>query len=313
MRLRSPSRTKLIGLAGCAGIALFIVVANNAKQVFRASARHYVAELTNASGLEPDVTQVKLKGLRVGTVTDVTVAEDQAEITFEVDEGVDLRSDARLFVYPKNLLGEKYLSLEPGQAGDPLGPRIAIGATHVTSGLSEALAGTRKPAEAAAPEDLVRAQDTMSEAISREAPALSDAVSRMARITDSLAGNPDAALEVVDDADIVLAGLASNRATLSAVVADLKHSAAVVGESLDENLIAASGIYADLVSLRAQFQAHASELKRALSEVPLVLDVARAIVNKLAANLENGDYPLPVGLDNFGPVLMGDHDAQGGG
>ena len=59
---------------------------------------------------------VKLAGVPVGEVTGIDVVKGQAVVRFEVDSDVDLPTDSTVAVRWRNLIGQRYLWLDPGDA-----------------------------------------------------------------------------------------------------------------------------------------------------------------------------------------------------
>ncbi len=65
---------------------------------------------------------VQVGGIRVGRVDDVSLVEsdggdDKVMVTFDIDKGVDFGPESRASIEVLNLLGEKYLDLQPAGEG----------------------------------------------------------------------------------------------------------------------------------------------------------------------------------------------------
>lgn len=81
--------------------------------------------LDSADGLSPG-SDVLIAGAHAGSVQDITLDGGQALLTIAIDDAyAPVHTNARLTVRPKSLLGEKYVSLDPG-SGDalPSGARL---------------------------------------------------------------------------------------------------------------------------------------------------------------------------------------------
>jgi phospholipid/cholesterol/gamma-HCH transport system substrate-binding protein len=74
----------------------------------------YYAEFSDASGIHKG-NIVQVGGIRVGRVTDVTLDEDRVKVEFEVDGDVEFGPGSRASIEVLNLLGEKYLDLQPAR------------------------------------------------------------------------------------------------------------------------------------------------------------------------------------------------------
>jgi len=83
----------------------------------------YYAEFSDASGIHKG-NVVQVGGIRVGRVTDVTLDDTVVKVKFEVDGDVDFGPESAASIEVYNLLGEKYLNLNPEGKG-----QLASGAT----------------------------------------------------------------------------------------------------------------------------------------------------------------------------------------
>ena len=75
------------------------------------------AEFDDVSGVQPG-TEVRLAGVKVGTVLDKVLAEDGrlAVLSMVVDERFPVPADSKVRILPDGLLGGNYVTLEPGGA-----------------------------------------------------------------------------------------------------------------------------------------------------------------------------------------------------
>jgi phospholipid/cholesterol/gamma-HCH transport system substrate-binding protein len=77
------------------------------------------AEFDSASGLKPGAT-IEIAGVEVGRVKAIRLKDDRASIVLAVHDGVKLFSDTIASVKTRGIIGEKYMALSPGGAGEPL-------------------------------------------------------------------------------------------------------------------------------------------------------------------------------------------------
>lgn len=79
------------------------------------------ATFTDAAGLR-EGDEVKVAGVRVGRVTDISVdrANGLVEVTWVVDQGVDIGEDAGADIALETLLGSKYIRISDAATGDRL-------------------------------------------------------------------------------------------------------------------------------------------------------------------------------------------------
>ena len=85
------------------------------------------ARFTSVSGLRVGA-EVEIAGVRVGRVARIELdpAEAMAVVTLQLDKQVKLTDDVIASVKTSGLIGDKYIDLQPGGVGDPLGPGDTI-------------------------------------------------------------------------------------------------------------------------------------------------------------------------------------------
>lgn len=128
------SRIAPIAIVAVLGAVLFAVLqSGDSSYTVRAKFR-------DAAGLKED-SQVKVGGVRVGTVRTLEVAPgNTALVTLALDK-TQVGAHARAYVRPVNLLGEKYVDLEPGDLHrpQPSGALIPIARTGTPVELDQVL------------------------------------------------------------------------------------------------------------------------------------------------------------------------------
>ncbi|MGJ9412642.1 MCE family protein [Aeromicrobium sp. CF4.19] len=104
----------VIGLVGLA--VLFGLTFNaNALPIIGGGAKH-TAQLAESGGLKPG-NEVRVAGVKVGEVTDISLEGDVVQVDFRAKD-VRLGDQTRAAVKVKTLLGQKFLSLEPQGRGE---------------------------------------------------------------------------------------------------------------------------------------------------------------------------------------------------
>ncbi len=83
---------------------------------------------SSAQGVFTDgATDVKLRGVNVGTVSGVELLPDgRARLTLEIDKGIEVPATTSARLEPLSVFGPKFVSLEPGD-GEVGGPFLADG------------------------------------------------------------------------------------------------------------------------------------------------------------------------------------------
>lgn len=79
------------------------------------------ARFTSIAGLRAGA-DIEIAGVRVGRVAAISLDQtrDMALVSLHVNNGVELYDDALASVRTSGLIGDKYILLSPGGAGDPL-------------------------------------------------------------------------------------------------------------------------------------------------------------------------------------------------
>jgi phospholipid/cholesterol/gamma-HCH transport system substrate-binding protein len=123
----------VVGAFVAAGIAALFMLALKASNFGTVSIRdgyQLTARFENVGGLRVQ-SPVSVAGVRVGRVTAIRYDQDEYEalVDMVIDPGFDrFPSDTAASIYTAGLLGEQYISLEPGGADDFLknGDRIKL-------------------------------------------------------------------------------------------------------------------------------------------------------------------------------------------
>ncbi|BCI80677.1 MCE family protein [Mycobacterium sp. SMC-18] len=107
----------LVALALAGGVLLV------RQTVFRPTT--ITAYFTSATAIYPG-DEVRVAGVKVGTITSIEPAGSQARLTLSIDHGVPIRADAKAIIMAQNLVAARYVQLAP--AYEDAGPTMADGA-----------------------------------------------------------------------------------------------------------------------------------------------------------------------------------------
>ncbi|MER7078727.1 phospholipid/cholesterol/gamma-HCH transport system substrate-binding protein [Saccharopolyspora kobensis] len=111
-----------IGIGGLLVLVLMFLLAMNFERLPLVGGTTYTAQFTEAAGLRAD-SEVRIAGVKVGTVSDVELEGDHVLVSFRVNDAW-LGDHTTAAIKIKTLLGQKYLALDPqgGQELDPSEP-----------------------------------------------------------------------------------------------------------------------------------------------------------------------------------------------
>jgi phospholipid/cholesterol/gamma-HCH transport system substrate-binding protein len=117
----------LIGGVVLVLVVLGIVIGFASSGVSTVEGYSIKAEFSDVSGVSVG-TEVRLAGVKVGTVTDKALADDGrlAILTLSIDRAAVVPADSKVRILPEGLLGGSYIAIEPGGAAEDLADGAAI-------------------------------------------------------------------------------------------------------------------------------------------------------------------------------------------
>lgn len=83
------------------------------------------ADFSSATAIYPG-DEVRVAGVKVGTITDIRPAGDRATLSLAIDHGVVIPADAKAIIMAQNLVAARYVQLTP--AYEDTGPVLSAGA-----------------------------------------------------------------------------------------------------------------------------------------------------------------------------------------
>lgn len=114
-RERSPM---LIGILSIVGITIGMTFAFSIDKLpFIKQAYEVEADFANAAGLNAE-NQVRVAGIKVGTVSDIQLLEDRVRVTMEIENGTEIPKDAFAEIKLATILGTKFIEID-GKGGAP--------------------------------------------------------------------------------------------------------------------------------------------------------------------------------------------------
>ncbi len=137
----------LIGAAVLAIAAFFVVFAYSTAGVTPEGGYPLIAKFERVDGLVPGA-DVRLSGIKVGAVTDQRLEPETflAVVTISLNEDVKVPEDSAVKISSDGLLGDTYLSIEPGGSEDMLEPGGEIqytqGAVNIIDLIGKAIYGS---------------------------------------------------------------------------------------------------------------------------------------------------------------------------
>ncbi|MBM9460605.1 MCE family protein [Nocardioides sp. zg-536] len=216
----------------------------------------YYAEFSDASGIHKG-NIVQVGGIRAGRVTDVSLAGDRVKVKFELDGGIEFGKESRASIEVLNLLGEKFLDLEPaGQGQLASGATIPLERTQSAYDIVGVFSDLTQTTENIDTEQLTKALDTVAETLDVAAPEIKasfDGIARLSRtvasrdaeiqslfesskeVTTVLAERSDDLVKLMKNADLVFKELTKRRDAVHDLLVNARTLARELGGVVADN------------------------------------------------------------------------------
>lgn len=187
MSRRTDGQVLRLGAVTLVVLALVMAAAFNLQKFpgFRGTSYH--AEFSDASGLRKG-QMVQVAGQRVGRVDDLRIAGDKVVVDFSVDPGVEFGTQSHASVEVLNLLGEKFLQIEPAGAGQlSSGGTIPVANTRSAYDIVGVLGDLTDTTEKIDTPQLAKALNTMAGTLNSSSGEIHGAFTGLARLSSSIA------------------------------------------------------------------------------------------------------------------------------
>lgn len=241
---------------------------------FRGSTYH--AEFADASGLRTG-QMVQIAGQRVGRVSELDIHQDRVVATFDIDPGVEFGSETRASVEVLNLLGEKYLELQP--EGDDLleeDGTIPLARTQAAYDIVGVLGDLTRTTEDIDKRQLQDAFAAISDTLNSADSEIQSSFTGLSRLSRTIASRDRELAGLLDSAESVSRLLADRRTDLVALMED----SSLVFDELDRRREAIHALLVNARQLAVQLEGIAqdnrAQLRPALRDLAVTTRMLRA-------------------------------------
>lgn len=292
---RTYSQAKILRLGAITVVAMLLVMAAafNLSQFPGFKGGTYRAEFSDASGLHVG-NMVQVGGIRVGRVQDVSLEDsNKVLVTFDVDKGVDFGTESRASIEVLNLLGEKYLDLQPAGDGQmPENDVIPLDRTESAYDIVGVFSDLTQTTERIDTDQLAKALNVVADTTNQAAPEIQSSFRGIARLSQSVASRDDQIQALLRSSQSVSKVLAARSQDL---VDLMKHSDLVLQEVRQRK----QAIHLLLVNAREL----ADQLKGVAQDNQAQMGPALRQVDDLLALLNSKDKQLKRTLAALGPYV----------
>lgn len=169
--------------------------------------------------------RVMVRGVQVGTITDVEPREDAVRLTMTIDEGIDLPVDAHLSIVPITVIADRYVQLDPPYSGGAKlmnGAHIPIEDTTIPAELDDVLAQLKGLLAALEPRDgnpgpLASLIDNLDDALKGREEALAGTLEGGAEVLGNLAASEAQITGLIDHLDRTFIALADRSSEIGLI------------------------------------------------------------------------------------------------
>jgi phospholipid/cholesterol/gamma-HCH transport system substrate-binding protein len=256
----------------------------------------YQAEFENAAGVIKG-DSVKIAGVNVGRVESTRIDSGKAIVEFSVDDSVKLTNDTEAAIRWRNVLGQRFLYLYPGDTGESLeeGDRIPLAQTTKAGDIGELLNSLGPILRSIDPEKANAFLESMNTALAGNEVAVRQLIDNSSVLARDLASMDTQIASAVDSSDEILAVYAEQNDALGQIFDDLN----TVGGALHRT----TGEINTVISDFSVVQKHLDKLVTENSNsIDATIANANVIAKTLAANKRNlADTlcTLPTGVANY--------------
>ncbi len=250
----------------------------------------YHVQLADASGLHKG-NMVQIAGVRVGRVDALHIDGGHITVDFDV-KGAKMGDQTQASVQVLNLLGEKYLQIDPKGSGEMHGGATipesrTYGGYDIVSTLSELTTRT----EAIDIPELSKALTTLGDTLNAASPHVRDTFTGLSRVSRAIATRNESIQHLLDHADNVTKLLAQRRGDLVTLMkqGDLVFKELLARRDAIHALLVNANKLA--VNLRGVATDNQAQIKDALKQLDTALTFLRGRETQLDAALKNlGPY-----------------------
>jgi phospholipid/cholesterol/gamma-HCH transport system substrate-binding protein len=276
------------GFIGAMLVILVILVGLQPQKLMSlASSVRYQALFTEAGGLARG-NDVTVSGTKVGTVSDVSLRNGEALVTFAIDSRIRLGSNTSAHIRTGTLLGERVLTLESAGSGRmPAMDVIPVSRTSSPYSLTEAISDLTTNAAGTNTESLNQSLDTLSATIDQLAPQLGPAFDGLTRLSRTINSRNESLRDLLKSAAHVTGILSERSQQVNALILNANDLLAVLVERQDA-----------IVSLLANTSAVSQQLIGLVHDNEQELAPTLERLNRVTAMLEKN-------RDNIAKALPG--------
>ena len=242
------------------------------------------ATFDDVTGLLPN-DNVKIAGVVVGKVTGVTVEKGRAKVTFKVRDNVRIPSDSKAGIRWRNLLGQRYVYLYPGEASTSYTDGDRIDETQSVVDLGELFNRLGPIIAAIDPKQVNTFLDAIVEGLDGNQQSVQQVLGDLATLMKGLATRDDAIGDLIEDLDTVAGTVTRRDEQIRLVLDNLTELAGTFSSNTDIVDAAVTDLGEVSANLDTLLSSRRSELDGTLASLLSVLETVEGKLGKLDSAL----------------------------
>lgn len=188
------------------------------------SKQDYKANFSDVTALNPG-DDIRIAGVKVGTVKSIGVVDQRvAQVAFALDSDVTVPAGVTATVKFRNLVGQRYIALDPGAGGTALKPgsTIALAQTKPALNLTVLFNGFQPLFQALQPADMNKLSYEIIQVLQGEGGTIQSLLAHTASLTSTLANKDQVIGQVIDNLNGVLDTVNSRGPQVSNLIIQLQ-------------------------------------------------------------------------------------------
>lgn len=278
------------GFIGIVLIALVIAVGLQPERLVQwASSVRHQALFTEAGGISVG-NDVTVSGIKIGSITDVSLRNGDALITFTTEGKHQLGSLTTAHIRTGSLLGERILTLESDGSGT-LRTTDVIPTSRTSSpySLTDAVSDLTTNTAGTDTASLNQSLDTLSETIDQLAPRLGPTFDGLSRLSRSINGRNESLASLLKSASNVTGVLSQRSAQLNTLILNANDLLGVLNdrrEAIVDLLANTAAVSEQLTGLVADNEQQLAPTLQRLNSVTAMLERNRDNISKMLPDMK---------------------------
>jgi phospholipid/cholesterol/gamma-HCH transport system substrate-binding protein len=291
------------GIIGIVLILLVIAIGLQPERLWSwATAIRYQAMFAEAGGLAVG-NEVRTSGMKVGSVTGVSLDHGKVLVTFSIDGKVRLGSDSTAHIRTGTLLGQRILAVESAGTGRlNSSDVIPMARTSSPYSLTQAVSDLTTNTAGTDTDSINQSLDTLSDTIDQVAPQLSATFDGLSRLSRALNGRNDTLRELLKSAGQVSGVLGERSQQLNTLVLNANDLVGVLNDRRE----AIVGLISSTSAVARQLSGLVADNEQELAPA---LEKLNSVTAMLERNRDNIAQALP-GLAKY-QITQGEAVANG--